>query len=140
MLKLKNNEIIPYSFILKRKVTPTNATAIEYSFEYKGDELFLERCINVAKHYEYKIKIGYYHNIFNFLQPKDVRHYYVAINRAMDVHSIDTLDFHSFLEGKSISFAKPKTALIFEKLASKSIEDWLSKQYIEFKDVQGISQ
>lgn len=139
----KGNQIVdtktsPYTFKLIRKVTPNNALAIEYTFEYEGDKLFFERCIDIAERYNYEIKFVQDYNLLNFLQPKDVRHHFVTIHRSVLSDNPYRKYFSTFLKGEGIYFEESEKALIFEKLAFKVIKNWLSIQWIEFLKIQSI--
>lgn len=125
-----------YAFKLNKKVIPTNADAIEYSMKYEGDEAFFKRCINIAKEDGLFIELLYEWSIFNVFKPKDIRHYQVSIS---EYWRDEDLSFHYFLIGKeSIRFEEPEEALVFEKLASNTIENWLNSQWIKYEKIQDI--
>lgn len=134
-----------YTFKLNRKVTPTSAVAIEYTLEYLGDKLFLERCVNVAKSDEEVLGLEYEHSYLNFLQPKDTRHYYVSISPRHYYVSIshyansNRVNFSEFLQGENICFECPQAALAFEKLVDDVIQKWLDSQWIKYVKIQAIS-
>lgn len=126
-----------YTFKLERTVNVTEKNAIEYAIKYEGDEIFLKRCINIAREDRLDLALGIDFSILSFLKPKNTRNYKVVICKHVMIDSYSDVQFHEFLEGvKKMSFEEPEEALAFEKLASKRIEQWFQSEWTIYEELK----